>query len=145
MTDHSVIEKEAAFAEEMKKRALRAEEQLAELRDVARALLADIENNASDALVWCVALTGDALCHRPGTQAFLYDTLCDEHAAEHRAEHPGLALDSRELSYAPALRRLRALLSAAAAPPCPACGRHDAPRGQRCAFCAQLGDDLPAG
>jgi len=60
---------------------------------------------------------------------------CDEHAT------PG-AMDMRT---APHVRRLRALLSAAAAPPCPACGRHDAPRGQRCAFCAQLGDDLPAG
>ena len=26
-------------------------------------------------------------------------------------------------------------------PVCPACGRLDAPRGQRCAFCAQLGDE----
>lgn len=83
-----------------------------ELREAVRALLADLENNNSDAVMWCEAPSGasEYACTRPATQAFLYDSLCDEHAAEHRAEHPKLDLRSREMSYAPALRRLRALV-----------------------------------
>ena len=93
--------------------AMHAQLESSELREAARALLADLENNDSDAVMWCEAHADsedEYCCLRPATQKFLYDSLCDEHAAEHIAEHPRLELRPRDLSYAPALRRLRALV-----------------------------------
>ncbi len=110
MIDHSVIEKEAAFAEEMKGRALKAEKQLRDLRIEAQAFLDALDHGDCDT-VWSCQAADPPVCTRTATQMFLYDALCDEHADEHRAEHPGLDLKPRELSYAPALRRLRALLA----------------------------------
>lgn len=88
------------------------EERLAELQEAARAFLDALDHGDCDTVWSCSAATGDPpVCNRTATQMFLYDALCDEHAAEHRAEHPGLDLKPRELSFGPALRRLRALLA----------------------------------
>lgn len=89
-----------------------AQAQAMALRDAARAFLDALDHGDCDTVWSCSAATGDPpVCNRTATQQFLYDTLCDEHVAEHRAEHPGLNLKPRELSYAPALRALRALLA----------------------------------
>lgn len=113
MIDHSVIEKEAAFAEEMKGRALRAEKQLEELREAARALVSDLEDLDGEAITVCDSITGcDALALRGLCYGCNTRDLCDEHAQQFEtgpeAERP---LDAYDLSYAPALRRLRALLA----------------------------------
>lgn len=79
------------------------EQERDELREAARALLADLEGATGDFPDWCNSRRG---CCR--LASFVGD--CDQGACdEHKSELHG-ALE--ELSYAPALRHLRALLEA---------------------------------
>lgn len=74
--------------------------QLGEVKDAARAALAALDDPQADLVIYCSYDTGeDLICGRLGTRCDDDVVRCDEHA------WPRL----QELSYAPAIRRLRAL------------------------------------
>lgn len=88
-----------------------AEQQLAALREAARAALAALDDPHGDLVVYCDGDDGAGLrCYSIASRADDLDARCDRH------EWPEL----EELSYAPALRRLRALVSAPVGSPPPA-------------------------
>lgn len=85
-------------AEKAKTTALQA--QLEEVKDAARAALAALDAPQADLVIYCsVEIGDDLICGRLGTRCDDDVVRCDEHA------WPRL----QELSYAPAVRRLRAL------------------------------------
>lgn len=83
-----------------------------ELQEAARALVSDLEDLDGEAITVCSITGCDALALRGLCYGCNTRDLCDEHAQQFEtgpeAERP---LDAYDLSYAPALRRLRALLA----------------------------------
>lgn len=87
--------------------------ELAEQREAARALVSELEDLSGDKIATCEATAG---CDALATRGLRYEgdaaDFCDEHARQvetgPEAERP---LSAHDLSYAPALRRLRALVA----------------------------------